>query len=78
MSLGACVQVTAGVDIDVKLVVSLLGQIVVVLRGLLVDLTFILKNPAGFVLSLKGKIITVKQLALIVYTLLAVSVIVFP
>lgn len=68
-ALGACLDVA----VDVDVVVGLLGQIVVVLKGLLVNLTFILNNPVGFVLTLQGKIITVQQLGVIVYTLLAVS-----
>jgi len=70
--IGACVNVAAGAEIDVKLVAGLLAQIVAILKGVLVDVTFILNNPAGFVLSLKGTILSIEQVGLVVGTLLSV------
>ncbi|KAF4610278.1 hypothetical protein D9613_010499 [Agrocybe pediades] len=72
--LRAAVGVAVGVDIDVNVVVGLLGKIVVILKGVLVDVQFILSNPAGFVLSLKGTILSIKEVGLVVSTLLYVVV----
>jgi len=71
----AALNVTAGAKVDVKVVVSLLLDIVVALRVLIADLTVVVAHVSGsVVLTLGGVVITVKQLAVIVVSLLHVVV----
>ncbi|KAH9476118.1 hypothetical protein JR316_0011689 [Psilocybe cubensis] len=68
--LEAAVAVAVKADINVDLIVSLLGDIVVLIEGAIVDIKVIVANPAGFVLSVAGTVITVNELAVLVAALL--------
>ncbi|KAF9559941.1 hypothetical protein CPC08DRAFT_762985 [Agrocybe pediades] len=59
---------------DVDAIVGLLVEIIGVLNTVLADLGYVLNNPVGFVLSLQGVNLGIKEVGLLVSTLLHVVV----
>lgn len=60
------------VDVQIDVLVGLIGQIQVIVNGAIVDIKALAANPVGGVLVLGGRILSIQEVAYIVATILYV------